>query len=54
VSWKESREWNTYDEILEASANAWIRFVNDVASIRSIGTREWATVDVQGGRHKTG
>ena len=38
--------WNTYDEILAACADAWNWFVNDVARIRSVGTREWATVNV--------
>jgi hypothetical protein len=38
--------WNSYDEILEACADAWNWFVNDRARIRSIGTRAWATVNV--------
>jgi hypothetical protein len=33
--------WNSYDEILDA----WNWFVNDPARIRSIGTRDWATVN---------
>jgi len=38
--------WNSYDEILPACADAWNWFINDLARIRSIGTREWATVNV--------
>jgi transposase len=38
--------WNTYDEILAACADAWNWFVNDAARVRSVGTREWATVNV--------
>ncbi len=38
--------WNTYEEILDACVDAWNWFVNDLARIRSIGTREWATVNV--------
>jgi transposase len=38
--------WNSYDAIVEARADAWNWFVNDLARIRSIGTREWATVNV--------
>jgi transposase len=38
--------WNSYDAIVEACADAWNWFVNDLARIRSIGTREWATVNV--------
>ncbi len=38
--------WDTYDEILEACADAWNWFSNDPGRIRSIGTREWATVNV--------
>jgi transposase len=38
--------WNSYDEIIEACADAWNWFVNDLARIRSIGTTEWATVNV--------
>jgi hypothetical protein len=38
--------WNSYDEILQACADAWNWFVNDRARIRSIGTTDWATVNV--------
>jgi len=38
--------WDSYDEILAACADAWKWFVDDPGRIRSIGTREWATVNV--------
>jgi hypothetical protein len=38
--------WDSYDEILEACADAWNWLVNDPSRIRSIGSREWATVNV--------
>jgi hypothetical protein len=38
--------WQGYDSILKACAAAWNWFVNDPARIRSIGTREWATVNL--------
>ena len=37
--------WNTYDDIVQACVDAWNWFVNDPDRIRSIGTREWATVN---------
>lgn len=41
-----SRVWEDYDAILQACADAWNWLVNDPDRIRSIGTREWATVNV--------
>jgi len=38
--------WDTYDDIVDACADAWNWFVNDPDRIRSIGTRAWATVNV--------
>jgi transposase len=38
--------WDSYDEILAACADAWNWFVNNQGRIRSVGTREWATVNV--------
>ncbi len=38
--------WNGYEEIQEACADAWNWFINDPARIRSIGARDWATVNV--------
>jgi hypothetical protein len=38
--------WDTYDEILEACKTAWNFLIDDPARIRSIGTREWACVNV--------
>jgi transposase len=36
--------WDTYDEIVEACRAAWQFLIDDPDRIRSIGTREWATV----------
>ena len=38
--------WDSYDEIVEACAEAWNWLANDPGRIRSIGDREWATVTV--------
>ena len=38
--------WDSYDDILDACAEAWNWFVNDAERIKSIGTRDWATVVV--------
>jgi transposase len=38
--------WDSYDETLAACADAWNWFTSDPKRIRSIGTREWATVNV--------
>jgi hypothetical protein len=38
--------WDTYEEIVEACADAWNWFVNDPDRIRSIGQRDWTTVNV--------
>jgi transposase len=37
--------WDDYDQILQACSEAWNWFVNDPDRIRSIGTRQWATVN---------
>jgi transposase len=36
--------WDNYDAIVEACRAAWEFLINDPDRIRSIGTREWATV----------
>jgi hypothetical protein len=36
--------WDTYDAIVEACRKAWEFLVTDPDRIRSIGTREWASV----------
>ena len=36
--------WNTYDAIVEACRQAWQFLVNDPDRIRSIGTRDWASI----------
>jgi hypothetical protein len=38
--------WDSYDEIVQACAEAWNWFLDDTDRIRSIGTRAWATVNV--------
>ena len=38
--------WDTYDEILDACQSAWRFLINDPERIRSIGTRQWACVNV--------
>jgi hypothetical protein len=41
-----ARVWDSYEAIVEACATAWNFFVNDPHRIRSIGTRDWATINV--------
>lgn len=36
--------WDTYDVIVEARRKAWDFLINDPERIRSIGTRDWASV----------
>lgn len=36
--------WDTYDAIVEACRKAWEFLIKDPEHIRSIGTREWASV----------
>ncbi len=38
--------WDSYEEIVDACAEAWNWLMADPHRIRSIGTREWATVNV--------
>jgi hypothetical protein len=38
--------WNSYDAIAQACKKAWNFFVTDPDRIRSIGTREWACVNL--------
>ena len=38
--------WPTYDDILDACQGAWRFLINDPERIRSIGTREWASVNL--------
>jgi hypothetical protein len=38
--------WDSYGEILDACCEAWTWFANDPDRIRSIGTRNWATVNL--------
>jgi hypothetical protein len=38
--------WDSYEEIVQACAEAWNWLMNDPDRIRSVGTREWATVNV--------
>ena len=41
-----ARVWKDYDAILEACRVSWNFLINDPDRIRSIGHREWATVNV--------
>lgn len=41
-----ARVWDSYEAIAEACAEAWNFFVNDPDRIRSIGIRDWATVNL--------
>lgn len=38
--------WDSYDEIVQACKTAWNWLIDDPDRIRSIGNREWATVNV--------
>ena len=41
-----ARVWRTYDDILQACRTAWLFLVNDPERIRTIGKRDWTTVNV--------
>ena len=41
-----ARVWDSYDEIQQACLDAWNFLIDDPERIRSIGTRDWATVNV--------
>jgi transposase len=41
-----ARVWDTYEDIVEACKRAWHFLINDPDRIRSIGTRDWARVNV--------
>jgi hypothetical protein len=38
--------WDSYEQIVDACCKAWNWFANDPARICSIGTRNWAWVNV--------
>jgi hypothetical protein len=38
--------WDTYDDIVEACVTAWHFLIHDPDRIRSIGSRDWACVNV--------
>ena len=38
--------WESYDQIVEACGQAWNWLIDDPARIKSIGTREWACVNL--------
>ena len=40
--------WDSYDEILATCAETWNWLMADPGRVRSIGAREWATVNVSG------
>jgi hypothetical protein len=41
-----ARVWDSYEAIVAACAEAWNFFVNDPDRIRTIGIRDWATVNL--------
>lgn len=41
-----STVWDTYDDISEACKTAWNFLIDDPDRIRSIGSRDWACVNV--------
>ena len=41
-----ARVWDSYNEILAACADAWNWLISEPDRIRSIGTRDWATLNV--------
>ena len=41
-----ARVWDSYEEIVDACAEAWNWFLGDPGRVLSIGARDWATVGV--------
>ena len=48
-----SRVWDTYEAIVQACKRSWDFLITDPDRIRSIGTRDWACVILQGGRYNS-
>ena len=44
ANWLSNRVFDTYDAIVEASCDAWKKLAALPATIKSIGTRQWAYV----------
>jgi hypothetical protein len=42
ANWLSNRVFETYDEIIDAACDAWIRLVAEPHTIMSIGMRQWA------------
>jgi len=38
------RVWDSYDEIVDACCMAWNAFINDIARVKSVTQRTWASV----------
>jgi hypothetical protein len=45
ANWLSNRVFETYDTIIEAACDAWLKLVAQPATIKSIGMRDWAHVD---------
>ena len=45
ANWLSNRVFETYDAIIEAACDAWLKLVAQPATIKSIGMRDWAHVD---------
>jgi hypothetical protein len=41
-----ARVWDSYDAIVDDCRNAWNWLIDDPKRIRSLGTRDWATVNL--------
>ena len=46
-NWLSNRVFDTYDQIIDAACEAWIRLLAQPETITSIGLREWAHVGQQ-------
>ena len=43
-TWLSNRLFETYEEVVDAACDAWIRLTREAGRIRSIATRQWAKV----------
>jgi len=49
----DAKVWKDYDAIIDARRSAWNWLIADPDGVRSLGSREWATVNVQGSWYQT-
>jgi hypothetical protein len=44
ANWLSNRIFETYEDIVGAACDAWLKLINQPATITSVGLREWANL----------